>query len=158
VQASEREIFARERAEGRRILSAELGDGRCHRPDLVLRAEPPIAVEVELTDKSARRLDELLRAWRLAVARRQFGRVVYLCSPRALPYVQRAASRTKTDVVIDIEALQHSEGKLVLARASALLQGVDTGLSATQPSADSVTSVVGFGRSILAPAGTPANP
>jgi hypothetical protein len=128
---SEREIFASERAEGKRLFSTELSDGRYHRPDLVLL--PDTAIEVELTDKSARRLDQLLRSWRRAVARGQFGAVRYLCSPRALPYVQRAARRTRTENVIDIEALEHSEGKLAFARASALLQSVEVAPPAAQP-------------------------
>jgi len=111
---SEREIEARERAEGKRVFSAARGE-RFHRPDLVLLDDPPEAIEVELSDKSARRLDQLLRAWRLSVARRQFGRVRYLCSPRALPYVERAASRTKTDRLIEIEKLGETGAPPALA-------------------------------------------
>jgi hypothetical protein len=109
---SEREIFARERAEGKRVFSAQLGDGRFHRPDLVLL--PDTAIEVELTDKSARRLDELLRAWRSTVAVKQFGAVRYLCSARALPYVRRAIERTITGNVIDVDVLEQGEEKLAL--------------------------------------------
>lgn len=65
---SEREILARERAEGERVFSVERGNGSYHRPDLILLIDPPEAIEVELTDKSARRLDELMRAWRRSVA------------------------------------------------------------------------------------------
>lgn len=192
---SEHEIEARERAEGRRIFSAEFRSGRFHRPDLVIlpvavehapaqaeekrlvqtegtsswsvdrpqargRAGPssartqdaalggakrksedaamrsvprassgrggsadqlpmrsipgaskPIAVEVELTDKSARRLDAILRAWRRALGREQFGRVLYLCSARALPYVQRAALRTRTDGLVAVEPLNGQLGE-----------------------------------------------
>jgi hypothetical protein len=58
---SEREIEARERAEGSRVFSVECRSGRFHRPDLIVLGDPPEAIEVELTDKkSVRRLDELL--------------------------------------------------------------------------------------------------
>lgn len=92
---SEREIFARERAEGERVLSAELPGGRFHRPDLALLGNGVEAVEVELTDKAAHRLDELLRAWEDAVILKQVSRVIYLCSPRALRYVERSLDRIK---------------------------------------------------------------
>lgn len=111
---SEREIEARERAEGRRVFSAECRSGRYHRPDLVVLDDPPLAIEVELTDKSSRRLDEILRAWRLSLAGGQFGRARYLCSPRALPYVERAIQRTSTDGLIEIEALTGEDGLLAL--------------------------------------------
>lgn len=161
---SEREIFARERAEGKRVFSAECRSRRYHRPDLVImppdspsasdwgaawpsssrtqggqrgertsvreqdgstedaemrratRLIQPIAVEVELTDKSARRLDQLLRAWRRSLAIGQFACVRYLCSPRALGYVERAVQRTKTDAVIDVEKLGESGESPVLTR------------------------------------------
>jgi hypothetical protein len=103
---SEREIEARERAEDKRLLSAECRSGRFHRPDLVVLGDPPEAVEVELTDKSARRLDEILRAWRRSLARGQFGRVRYLCSARALPYVERAVARVGGEWAINVEALE----------------------------------------------------
>jgi hypothetical protein len=108
---SEREILARERAEGERVFSVERGNGSYHLPDLILLTDPPEAIEVELTDKSARRLDELMRAWRRSVAGRQFGRVRYLCSSQALPYVVRAVERTSTDLAVDIELLESGEAQ-----------------------------------------------
>jgi hypothetical protein len=102
---SEREIFALERAAEKRIFSAAITERRFHRPDLIVLGDPPEAVEVELTDKSARRLDELLRAWRRSLAARQFGRVCYLCSPRALPYVKRALARIGGEWAVDVEPL-----------------------------------------------------
>ncbi len=76
--------------------------------DTGMRRAPaaPIAVEVELTDKSARRLDEILRAWRRSLGREQFGRVRYLCSGSALPYVSRALTRIGGDSGVDIEPLE----------------------------------------------------
>jgi hypothetical protein len=102
---SEREVIVRERAEGKRVFSAERRDGGYHRPDLVLLGDRPEAIEVELTDKAARRLDAILRAWRWTVARRQFGRVRYFCSLKALPHVERAVRRTRTDVAVVVSAL-----------------------------------------------------
>ncbi len=78
---SEPEIFARERAEGERVFSAEGRPGRFHRPDLVLLEDPPEAIEVELTNKGASRLDALLRAWRYSIVERKVGGVRYLCRP-----------------------------------------------------------------------------
>ena len=72
-------------------------------------APKPIAVEVELTDKSARRLDAILRAWRRSLATGQFGRVRYLCSPRALPYVSRAVTRMGGEWGVDVEALESQQ-------------------------------------------------
>jgi hypothetical protein len=96
---SEREIRAAERAEDKRIYSAQDSWGRFHRPDLVLLGEQPEAIEVELTAKSARRLDAILRAWRRTVAYRQFASVRYVCARRALPYVERSIKRTRVEVV-----------------------------------------------------------
>jgi hypothetical protein len=105
---SEREIFARERAAGEHVLSAQLPGGRFHRADLIRVDEdgsPLEAIEVELTTKGARRLDELLRAWRHAVIEKRLRRVVYRCAPRTLPYVRRAVHRTRTEGVITVEEL-----------------------------------------------------
>jgi hypothetical protein len=112
---SEREIEARERAEGRRVFSAECRNGRLHRPDLVLLGERPEAIEVELTAKSARRLDEILRAWRRSLGRGQFAGVRYLCSAPTLPYLQRAVARTRTEELIGVEPLQGGSGSSALA-------------------------------------------
>ncbi len=111
---SEPEIFAREAAEGGRVLSAQRGQHH-HRPDLVLLGETPKtyeAIEVELTPKGKTRLDGLLRDWRLAVAARQFSGVRYLCSPRVLRYVQAAVERTRTGEMITVEPLDPSGGLL----------------------------------------------
>ena len=104
---SEPEIFARERAEGERVFSAEGRPGRFHRPDLILLEDPPEAIEVELTNKGASRLDALLRAWRYSIVERKVGGVRYLCSPKALPYVKRALERTKTGELITAEGLSN---------------------------------------------------
>lgn len=105
---SEREIMARERAEGKRILSAQLGGGRFHRADLIragTEGSPPEAIEVELTAKGQARLDQLLRAWRRAVAERRLSRVLYLCSPGTRGVVERAVERTRTGSAVTVEGL-----------------------------------------------------
>jgi hypothetical protein len=102
---SEREILALERAEGRRLLSAELPGGRFHRADLIRLASgaaPGEAIELELTTKGAVRLDALLRAWRFAVAERRISRVVYHCAPRTRRFVEQAIERTRTEDVIGV--------------------------------------------------------
>lgn len=98
---SEREILARERAEGKRIFSAALGHGRFHRADLLrLTGEGAEAIEVELTVKGAARLDGILRAWRFAVAERRFTRVTYHCAPPVRRFVDQAIARTATGEMI----------------------------------------------------------
>jgi hypothetical protein len=105
---SEREILAQERAAGERVFSASLSRGRFHRADLLRVDMPdmaPEAVEVELTTKGANRLDEILRAWRRAVAERRVRRVVYRCSSATRPFVERAVQRTRTATAITVEEL-----------------------------------------------------
>lgn len=68
---SEREIRALERGRERPIASAlqgETADGsrRLHLADLSVFGAQTIAVEVELTSKAPRRLEEIIRAWRRA--------------------------------------------------------------------------------------------
>jgi hypothetical protein len=101
---SEREIVARERAEGDRHLSAGLPNGRHHRPDLIRIGDTLEAIEVELTLKAPARLDELLRSWRRAVARKRIGRVIYLCSPATQRHVERSVKRTSA-TQIQVEPL-----------------------------------------------------
>jgi hypothetical protein len=105
---SEREMLAQERAAGDRVFSAALSRGRFHRADLVRvdrRNGEVEAVEVELTTKGAARLDELLRAWRRAVAERRVNRVVYRCGPATQRHVERAVARTKTMTAVVVEEL-----------------------------------------------------
>jgi hypothetical protein len=115
---SEREIQAQERAEAKRIYSARRGEVGYHRPDLVLLGDPDDAIEVELTAKAAHRLDELLRAWRRAVAYRQFGWVRYFCSPRALPYVERALLGSTLKQAVAVEGLESVDSLLCLSAES----------------------------------------
>jgi hypothetical protein len=106
---SEREIEARERAEGKRLFSAQLSGGRFHRADLIrARADgtPPEAVEVELTVKGQARLDQLLRAWRRAVGEQRLSRVSYLCAPQTRKVVERAIERTATGKAVGVQWLE----------------------------------------------------
>jgi len=68
---SEREVRALERERRLPIASADLGESpsgfrRLHLADLAVLGEQVIAVEVELTPKAPRRLEEIVRAWRRA--------------------------------------------------------------------------------------------
>jgi len=101
---SEREIAAIEGREGRRLYSAELYDGRFHRPDLLL-VEDPVAVEVELSQKASWRLDSIIRGWRSAVGEQRLGGVRYMCGERAVRAVTRAVERTSADELIEIARL-----------------------------------------------------
>jgi hypothetical protein len=95
---SERELRRLEEDEGRHVVSAKIGElpsgaFRLHRPDLaVIAGERPIAIEVELTPKSPRRLEALVRSWRRAD---WIAEVRYYCEPgltrRA---VERAVEKT----------------------------------------------------------------
>jgi hypothetical protein len=101
---SELEIMAIESREGRRLYSAELYDGRYHRPDLVL-VEGWIGVEVELTQKASWRLDSILRGWRSAIGEDRLGGVRYLCSERAFRAVSLAIERTCSEELIEVVQL-----------------------------------------------------
>src|SRR4051812_21813877 len=86
---------------GRAVASAQLGylpDGkpRLRRPDLVLfpDAALPVAVEVELSVKGARRLEAICRAWARC-------RIVSEVRYYAPPHVARAVSRAVASVHAD---------------------------------------------------------
>lgn len=111
----ERELRAEERIGGRALASARLrnrADGRLlHRPDLVLwpaAGAAPVAVEVELTPKGARRLLEICRAWARC---RCVGGVLYFAAPEVRRGLARAiekADASERIVVIALEALEAS--------------------------------------------------
>ena len=104
---SEREIVARERAEGRRIYSASMRHGRFHRADLVSLWEgEATAIEVELTVKAAPRLVAILRAWRFAVGEGRLAHVTYHCAPRVRPFVEKAIARTASAGAISVVDLE----------------------------------------------------
>ena len=97
---SEREIRVLERDLGRPVASASLGDSgegeRFHRADLaVLRSDLVVAVEVELTPKAPRRLEQIIRAWRSA---RSIDSIrYYVASGSTSRAVERAIARTHAD-------------------------------------------------------------
>jgi hypothetical protein len=103
----ERELRAVEREAGRLIASAPIGtDGRqLHRPDLALQpydGSPAFAVEVELSVKTQRRLEEICRAWARA---RHLAGVVYYAAPAALRALERAVAATYAHERIELRAL-----------------------------------------------------
>jgi hypothetical protein len=118
----ERELRLLENPEMPPLASAELGwrpDGSAatHRPDLVLWTETegetvvpgeglpaalPVAVEVELTLKSPRRLRAIVRAW--ARSRRVRG-VVYYAAPAAARAVRRAVTAEWAEERVEVLAL-----------------------------------------------------
>ena len=102
---SEREIVWRERLEGDRVFSAGLADGRYHRADLIRMGDVVEAIEVELTPKAPRRLDEILEAWRGAIIWEKVARVVYRCSPEALRYLMRAVDRAEAGEFVRLDSL-----------------------------------------------------
>lgn len=112
---TEREIMVHERNEGQRIYSAGVDNGRFHRPDLIVLGDLPEAIEVELSDKSNRRLDEILKGWRWAILEKKVSRVRYLCSPRAMSYVTRAVERMPVSGWIEVERLKERDGQWVHA-------------------------------------------
>jgi hypothetical protein len=111
---SEREVRAAELDAGRAIASAEQGrlpDGRprLRRADLVLmpcgQARRPVAVEVELAVKGARRLEAICRAWARC---RLVDSVRYYASPAAARAVTRAVDRVHAHDVIEIYSLEET--------------------------------------------------
>lgn len=110
VVLSEREIRAAERASGRPLASAKLGEhasgqARLHRADLALvGADETVAVEVELTPKAPRRLEAIIRAWRRA---RWVDSVRYYARAGAtIGGLERAVRRTRAADRIDVVALE----------------------------------------------------
>jgi hypothetical protein len=124
----ESELRREERRCGAPVASAILRrDGAdrptLHRPDLVLWSsasdgKSPIAVEVELTIKAPRRLEEICRAWARS---RDVAGVLYLATPAVERPLQRAIERTRaTDriVVVSLDALAlGSNARSTIARS-----------------------------------------
>jgi hypothetical protein len=115
----ERELRREERLAGAALASARLGTGPdggplLHRPDLVLWPQEslyqlPIAVEVELTIKAPRRLEEICRAW--ARSPRISG-VLYLAPAdveRALVRAIARAGASERIVVVPFDCLATEE-------------------------------------------------
>jgi hypothetical protein len=102
---SEREILARERAAGERIFSAPITERRFHRPDLIAHADGAEAIEIELTAKTAWRLDGILRGWRHAVLEERVERVRYECSEQALGGLRRSMERVRAEHFVELKLL-----------------------------------------------------
>jgi hypothetical protein len=109
----ERELRAAELDAGRSI-SAELGRlpdsrPRLHRPDLALwpreQNRRPVAVEVELAVKRARRLEAICRAWARC---RVVKSVRYYATPLAAHAVARAVDRVGAADVIELHSLDET--------------------------------------------------
>jgi hypothetical protein len=113
----ERELRREEREAGTRLASASLGSGPrgatpAHRPDLVLWPDGtdgllPVAVEVELTVKAPRRLQEICRAWARC---RCVAGVLYLVSAEVRSPLERAIAKAQAAeriVVLDLAILVH---------------------------------------------------
>ena len=111
----ERELRREERLCGAAVASAILrrvGGERplLHRPDLVLRRSVgdrvgQLAVEVELTIKAPRRLQEICRAWARSL---DVGGVLYLAAPAVERALHRAIEATQAEeriVVVSLEML-----------------------------------------------------
>ena len=115
----ERELRRDERASGAALASAPLarrpdGASRLDRPELALwpcspRPSLPVAVEVELTVKSPRRLLEICKAWARA---RSVAGVLYLIAPEVKRPLMRAiadASAGARIVAIPLDTLADPE-------------------------------------------------
>jgi hypothetical protein len=124
----ERELRRDERACGCLLASAVLGTGRggqplVHRPDLVLRptgVNPglPVAVEVELTVKSQRRLAGICQAWARC---RCVAGVLYLAAPdveRPLAHALAQVDAGERIVVVPLAALPLAFGPTAPPSAS----------------------------------------
>jgi len=117
----ERELRRDERERGVPLASARMGIGPdggpvLHRPDLVLwpraSADPgtieeelPVAVEVELTIKAARRLADICLAWARC---RCVAGVLYIAPPAVQRALERAIDRAQAHeriVVVGLDAL-----------------------------------------------------
>lgn len=116
----ERELRLLERERGAPVASARLRwgedwDADLHRPDLVLlspagsEGQLPVAVEVELTAKSPRRLAGICRAWARC---RLVAGVIYLATPeveRALLRAVTASHSSEQVAVVPLTALPGCE-------------------------------------------------
>jgi hypothetical protein len=111
---SEREVRVAELEAGGPVASAELGrsaDGRARlrRADLVLMPRDdhsrPVAIEVELVVKWARRLEAICRAWARC---RLVDHVRYYASPAAARAVARAVELVQAEDVIEIHSLEET--------------------------------------------------
>jgi len=109
---TEREIVAAEALEERAIASVPVGSytgaPRKHRADLaILREQGTIAIEVELTPKSRRRLEAIIGAWcAAALGDGDLTQVHYLCAPgQTLNAVLRTVEKVGAGSVVRVAEL-----------------------------------------------------
>jgi hypothetical protein len=118
----ERELRRDERERGVALASAQMGiapDGGplLHRPDLILWPQGaeqgtglPVAVEVELTVKAPRRLQEICRAWARC---RCVAGVLYLAPPEVRRALKRAIDQVQAGdriAVLGLDAVPRPDG------------------------------------------------
>lgn len=114
VVVGEREMRLRERHDGVLCGSVELGGGALHRPDLlVVSGRRRIAIEVELTVKSPRRLARICTAFARA---RHLDGVIYFSAPSAARPLRRAIERSASAHKIRVLALHETSGALFALR------------------------------------------
>ncbi len=112
---TERELRFDAQLSGKPIGAAKLGETlngywRLHWPDLAVRTDEGLVVyEVELTPKSRRRLQAILRGWRRA---REVERCVYLCSPSSptQQVVRTAVRKVHADEDVRVVELRREAG------------------------------------------------
>ncbi len=105
---SEREVRALERLRQEPIASAVIGEHRdrsrrLHRADLAVIGDGVVAIEVELTPKAPRRLEEIVRAWRRA--RWVDSTRYYVAAGSSRAGVERAVARVHAAERIEIRSL-----------------------------------------------------
>lgn len=104
---TEREIILAELVDEAPVASAEVSrrGPRRHRADLAVMVDGgTIGIEVELTPKTPRRLEGLMRAWRHAVLAGVIEEVRYFCEPgQTRRAVERAIYRTRTDQIVAVD-------------------------------------------------------
>jgi hypothetical protein len=112
---TEREIIAAEALEERPIASVPVGSytgaPRKHRADIaVLREEGTLAIEVELTPKSRRRLEGIIGAWcAAALGKGDLAEVHYLCAPgQTHNAVSRAVEKVGAGSVIVVAEIRET--------------------------------------------------
>ena len=127
--------LAGDRAESRRYSLELSWLEESHRPDLLIwpsqtavATEQPVAVEVELSQKSKRRLDEIMEAYSNAL---DFAGAVYVCGPHAIAAVRGAVARLEErahviDVVSIYEFGRHFQAPNVGGRPPRRKQATET--------------------------------
>jgi hypothetical protein len=120
---TDRELRFQEQLTGKPLASARLGETRngywrVHYPDLAVGdGQGTTAYEVELTPKSRRRLETIVRAWRRA---RHVERCIYLCPRGAVQEaVRRAIQRVHADErvrLFDLEGRAAETAEIVVKR------------------------------------------